>query len=119
MKNSNKTVFYGLAILAGSVVTAVLSTPAPVSAQAPGATVCLNVTEIQTTQATDMRTIIYRMRNGDVWRNDLAYPCPDLVNFSAGGYSQTLHTDWLCANKHTITTQTGSVCRLGRFTLVN
>ena len=119
MKNSNTTAFYGLSILAGSVVAAVLFTSAPVSAQAPGANVCLNVTEIQTTQATDMRTIVYRMRNGDVWRNDLAFPCPELVNFSAGGYSQTLHTGWLCANKHTITTQTGAVCRLGRFTQVN
>lgn len=119
MKNTNKTAFYGLSILAGSVVAAMLSTSAPVSAQAPGASVCLNVTEILTTQPTDMRTIVYRMRNGDVWRNDLAYACPDLVNFSAGGYTQKLHTGWLCANHATITTQTGSVCRLGRFTRVN
>lgn len=118
MKNM-RNAFYGMAILAGSVVAVALSTSVPVSAQAQGENVCLNVTEIQTTQATDMRTIVYRMRNGDVWRNDLAFPCPDLVNFSAGGYSQTLHTDWVCANKHTITTQTGSVCRLGRFTRVN
>ena len=118
MKNTKKA-SYGLAILAGSAFAVALSTSVPVSAQAPGANVCLNVTEIQTTQATDMRTIVYRMRNGDVWRNDLAFACPDLLNFSAGGYSQTLHTDWVCANKHTITTQTGSVCRLGRFTRVN
>ena len=118
MKNTSKA-FYGLAILAGSVFAVALSTSVPVSAQAPGENVCLNVTEIYTTQATDMRTIVYRMRNGDVWRNDLAFACPDLLNFSAGGYSQTLHTDWVCANKHTITTQTGSVCRLGRFTRVN
>jgi hypothetical protein len=118
MKNT-KRAFYGLAVLAGSALSVALSTSVPVNAQAPGATVCLNVTEILTTQPTDMRTIVYRMRNGDVWRNDLAYACPDLVNFSAGGYSQTSHTDWICANHHTITTQTGSVCRLGRFTRVN
>ncbi len=114
-----KTAFYGLAILAGSALVLALSTSAPVNAQVPGPNVCLNVTEILTTQPTDMRTIVYRMRNGDVWRNDLAFACPDLVNFSSGGYTQKLHTDWLCANKHTITTQTGSVCRLGRFTRVN
>jgi len=118
MKNV-RGVFYGLAMLAGSVLVLACSTPGPVSAQAPGPAVCLNVTEILTTHPTDMRTIIYRMRNGDVWRNDLAYPCPDLVNFSAGGYTQVTHTDWICANQHTITTQTGSVCRLGRFTRVN
>ena len=118
MKSTSKA-FYGLTILAGLVFAVALSASVPVSAQAPGENVCLNVTEIQTTQATDMRTIVYRMRNGDVWRNDLAFACPDLLNFSAGGYSQTLHTGWVCANKHTITTQTGSVCRLGRFTRVN
>jgi hypothetical protein len=118
MKNA-KRAFYGLAVLAGSALVIALSTPAPVNAQASDGNVCLNVTEIQTTRATDMRTIIYRMRNGDVWRNDLAYPCPDLVNFSGGGYTQRSHTDWICGNHQTITTQTGSVCRLGRFTRVN
>jgi hypothetical protein len=116
MKNAKKA-FYGLALVAGSALTVALSSvPVPVSAQAP---VCLNVTEILTTQPTDMRTILYRMRNGDVWRNDLAYPCPDLVNFSGGGYVQKSHTDWICGNTQMITTQTGSVCRLGRFTRIN
>jgi len=117
MKNA-KGAFYGLATLAGAALVVVLSSaPVPVSAQAP---VCLHVTEIVTTQPTDMRTIIYRMRNGDVWRNDLAYACPDLVNFSAGGYTQVSTIGgWICGNHQTITTQTGSVCRLGRFTRVN
>jgi len=118
MKNARHA-FYGFALLAGSAMVIALSMPSTVNAQAPGPNVCLNVTEILTTQPTDARTIIYRMRNGDVWRNDLAYPCPDLVFFSGGGYVQKSHTDWICANSQTITTQTGSVCRLGRFTRVN
>lgn len=118
MKNA-KGAFLGLAALSGSALVLALSAPAPVSAQGTGPNVCLNVTEILTTQPTDARTIIYRMRNGDVWRNDLAYPCPDLVFFSGGGYVQKSHTDWICGNHQTITTQTGSVCRLGRFTRVS
>ncbi len=117
MKNARHA-FYGFALLAGSAMMIALSTPSSVNAQAPGPNVCLNVTEILTTRPTDARTIIYRMRNGDVWRNDLAYPCPDLI-MSGGGYVQKSHTDWICANSQTITTPVGSVCRLGRFTRVN
>jgi len=118
MKHSTKA-FYGLAVLAGSALVVALSSTLPVQAQAPGRNTCLNVTEIQNTKPTDPRTIIYTMRNGDVWRNDLATPCPELVSQSAGTYSQTLHTDWLCANSQLITTQTGRVCRLGLFTRLN
>ena len=90
MKNA-KGAFYGLALLAGAAFTITLSMPAPVSAQGPGPGACLIMTEIRTTDVTDARTIIYRMWNGDVWRNDLAFPCYDLVNFSHGRYAQKLH----------------------------
>ena len=118
MKNA-KRAYYGFAIMAGSALVLALSTSAPVNAQAPGAGACLIITEIRTTQATDMRTIVYRMWNGDVWRNDLASACPDLVNFSAGGYAQKVPGPYLCPNSQMITTQTGAVCRLGRFTQIN
>jgi hypothetical protein len=114
-----KKVFYGLAVLAGSALTIALSASVPVSAQAQSPNACLIITEIRNTQVTDMRTIVYRMWNGDVWRNDLAYPCPDLVQHSAGGYVQKVHTGYLCSNSQMIFTQTGSACRLGRFTRVN
>jgi len=112
-------VYYGLALLCGSALVIALSTAVPVQAQAPGRNVCLNVTEIKITQPKDIRTIVYTMRNGDVWRNDLATPCPDLIYRSAGAYTQKTHTDWICANSQQITTQTGQVCRLGEFTRVN
>ena len=118
MKHSTKA-FYGLAALTGAALVVAMSSTLPVQAQAPGRNTCLNVTEIQNTRPTDVRTIIYTMRNGDVWRNDLSFPCPDLIHYSAGGYSQVLHTDWLCANTQLITTQSGKVCRLGLFTRLN
>jgi len=111
--------FYGLAALAGAAfVVALSAAPAPVVAQQRGNTFCLILTEIRTTEVTDARTIIYRMWNGDVWRNDLAYACHDLVH-SGKSYSQKLHTGYLCSNSQLIVAQTGHVCRLGRFTQLN
>jgi len=104
--------------LAASALT--LSASVPVQAQNAGErNVCLNVTEIKSTQAVDRQTIMFRMRDGKVWRNDLATPCPDLVAHSAGGYTQRAHTDWICANTQQIKAQSGMVCRLGEFTRVN
>jgi len=118
MKNA-KRAFYGLALLAGSSLVLALSTSAPVNAQGGGAGVCLIMTEIRTTEPTDARTIIYRMWNGDVWRNDLAFACYDLINFSQGRYTQKVHGPWLCPNSQIITGFSGASCRLGRFTRVN
>ena len=117
MKNSLK-VLVSSALLASSALA--LSAALPVQAQSTQGNVCLNVTEILTSKAVDNRTIEYRMKDGKVWRNTLAAPCPDLVSHAAGGYSQVLHTDYLCANTQQITVQeTGMVCRLGEFTRVN
>jgi len=109
---------FGSAIIAAS--TLVLSAAMPVQAQnAPGGNVCLNVTEIKSTQAIDKRTILYRMRDGKVWRNTLVADCPTLVGFSNGAFVQVAHTDFICANSQHIKTTSGNVCRLGAFTREN
>jgi len=118
MKKSLKILF-GSALLASSALALSAATQVQAQAQAQGGNFCLNVTEIRSSQAVDNRTIIYRMKDGKVWRNTLAAPCPELVSFSAGAYSQELHTDYLCANTQTITVKSGMVCRLGEFTRVN
>jgi hypothetical protein len=110
-------ILFGSALLASSALA--LSAATQVQAQAQGGNVCLNVTEILTSQAVDNKTIVYRMKDGKVWRNTLAAPCPELVSFSAGAYSQVLHTGYLCANTQQITVKSGMVCRLGEFTRVN
>ena len=113
----------GLSILGSALIavsTLAFSSAMPVQSQnAQGDKVCLNVTEIQNTQPVDKRTILYRMRDGKVWRNTLVADCPTLVGFSAGGFSQVVHTDFICANSQMIKTQSGNVCRLGAFTRVN
>ena len=113
-------IIYGLAVLAGALTAAAASMSQPVQSRTEGANVCLNVIYLQNTKPTDVRTIMYTMKNGEVWRNDLATPCPDLIYHSAGGYSQKSAVGgWICANTQQITTQSGMVCRLGPFTRVN
>ena len=117
MKKSLKILFSS-ALLASSALA--LSAALPVQAQSTqGGNTCLVVTEILTSQAVNNQTIVYRMKDGKVWRNTLAAPCPELVSFSAGAYSQVLHTGYLCANTQQITVKSGMVCRLGEFTRVN
>ena len=115
---------YLKALLGSGVVAAsalALSATLPVQAQSVRAgNMCLNLTYVRNSQAVDSRTIIYRMKNGEVWRNTLPTPCPDLVSTGVGGYSQKSHDNWICANSQQITVQTtGTVCRLGEFTRVN
>ena len=111
--------FFGSAFMLAS--TLALSSAAPVQAQSstPADKVCLNTTEILATQAVDRRTILYRMRDGRVWRNTLPVDCPTLVGFGNGSFTQTAHTDFICANSQHIKTEGGNVCRLGSFTRVN
>jgi hypothetical protein len=110
--------FFGSALIVAS--TLALSSAVPVQAQSTAADkVCLNTTEILNTQAVDRRTILYRMRDGKVWRNTLAADCPTLVGFGSGAFTQVAHTDFICANSQHIKTQSGNVCRLGSFTRVN
>ena len=108
----------GPVILAASAV--VLSAAVPVKAQdGPSNDVCFSATEIDHTQAIDRRTILFKMKDGSVWRNTQITPCPDLVAFSAGGFVSVVHAEFICSNRHRIVTQSGNVCRLGAFTRVN
>src|SRR5215470_190437 len=105
--------FYGLAVLAGALTAAASSMSAPAPTRTDGDNVCLNVLYVKNTKPTDIRTIMYTMTNGEIWRNDLATPCPDLIFHSGGGYSQVSPVGgWICANSQRITTQSGMVCRL-------
>jgi hypothetical protein len=118
MRTYAKILLGSVAAVAGALAVTDTAT-SPVQAQTQSGNFCLNVSDIRNTQAVDNRTIVYRMKNGDVWRNTLAAPCPDLVTHAAGAYSQTVHTDEICANTHRITVATGMVCRLGTFARAN
>ena len=91
-----------LAIAAGSF-SAVAAAP-----------VCLNSYYIDRTTVVDAKTILFRMKNGTVWRNTLRTSCSGLL---FNGFSYTLQTLDICDNLQTIEVlRTGEVCVLGKFT---
>ena len=111
---------FAFASLAASAFA--LSAAAPVQAQARNDSsdnVCFSVTQIVSTSAPDRRTIVFRLKDGTVWRNTLITDCPSLVAYSAGGFYSVTQAEYICSNQHRITTQSGNVCRLGAFTRVN
>jgi hypothetical protein len=87
----------------------------PAAAASP---VCIDNSRVANTHATDdERAILFTMKNGDVWRNDLKGRCAGL-RFE--GFIWTLHgSDRICDNQQSLQTiQSHSICLLGRFTPV-
>jgi len=94
-------------------VTAFAETPAPA-----GNHVCISGTDIESTSVPDDNTIIYHLRNGQVWKNTLKATCPQLKFEHA--FTEVIRADQVCANAQMIRVhETGSICALGDFTLVS
>jgi hypothetical protein len=103
------TPFAVTALLLGSFAPAIAQAPAP-----PPANVCLNVQDIQRTEAVDDRTILFHMRGGKVWRNTLRTACPML---KVSPFTQKVTGDLVCSNAQFIhVNMTGNDCALGEFT---
>jgi len=102
-------------VLAGTLAsTAVWATTE--QAKPDGAHVCLRARDIEHTNSKDGKTLMFRMRDGKVWRNTLRAPCNDL---KFGGYTEVVRGDTICANQQLIQTHiSGATCRLGDFSLV-
>lgn len=94
-----------------------LSGAVPLQAAAPDpAKVCLNTRDIERTDAVSDRSILFYMRDGKIWRNDLRAACPML---RVSSYTEKLTSDLVCANQQFIhVTLTGDDCALGDFTEV-
>lgn len=114
----------GLLLAAATLILAssaafVLGSAAAVDSKtsATSASVCLNVRDIQRTEAKDDRTIDFYMRDGRVWRNTLRQLCPML---RTSPFSQVLKSgDLVCGNQQFIhVLQTGDMCALGDFMLL-
>lgn len=104
------------AVLSAMVLLAA-SEPQYTEAAAPnGANVCLNSHDVDHTQIISDRAILFHMRDGAIWRNDLRTACPML---SVSPYSEKLITDLICANRQFIhVALTGDDCALGNFSQV-
>jgi hypothetical protein len=69
---------------------------------------------IDHTHAVDANTVLFYMKNGDVWKNTLKGPCPGLLYH---GFSFVSRYTEVCANATAIQViVTGEVCQLGDFT---
>jgi hypothetical protein len=103
-------------ILSAALALVFASSVTPVTVYAAAANlpkVCLNVTQIQSTEVPDDRTIIFHMRDGKIWRSALKAVCP-MLKISA--YSQILNGDLVCSNQQFIhVLMTGNDCVLGDF----
>jgi hypothetical protein len=77
--------------------------------------VCLHIRDVDHTEPVGDKVLLFHMRNGQVWRNQLKSPCQGLGSF---GYSERLFNDEVCANQQIIhVLRLGTSCVLGDFTL--
>jgi hypothetical protein len=91
-----------LALTAGAV--------APAAAEAP---VCLRTYWIDRTTVVNPKTILFRMKDGKVWRSDLRTPCPSLKFY---GFTYQTSFEEICGGSQSIRVlTTDEVCTLGRF----
>ncbi len=95
-------------------VSVMAASPGP--AAAAGGDVCIDGTQIDGTTVLDNRTVLYRMRDGRVWRNTLKRECPSL-KFEQG-FAEVVRGNEICSNRQAITVlRTGTPCQLGAFSL--
>jgi hypothetical protein len=74
--------------------------------------VCLRALDIDHTKAPNDRTILFYMKDGNVWSTTLRAECPDL-RFNGFEYGPTPPDD-ICANMQTIRVlKSGAVCEIG------
>ena len=74
--------------------------------------VCLRSLDIDHTKAPNDRTILFYMKDGNVWSTTLRSDCPEL-RFNGFEYGAT-PPDSICANMQTIRVlKSGAICEIG------
>ena len=95
-------------------LAALIALGASMVTPAAAGSVCLYTYYIQDSHVVDARTILFKMKDGTVWRNDLRTSCSGLLFH---GFTYTLHDMQLCDYGQSIRVlTTGEVCTLGNFT---
>jgi hypothetical protein len=99
-----------------SKIAMALALSASVATPAMAAPVCLTTYLIDSTKIVDAKTILFKMKNGTVWRNNLRSPC---IGLRFNGFQYVLHTLDICDAAVSIRVlRTNEVCMLGTFTKV-
>ena len=84
---------------------------------AASAAVCLRNKDIESTTSTDGKSLIVKMHDGKVWKNQLQGACPDL---RFNGFAWVIRgPEGVCENTQSLQVlQSGQICVLGKFTPV-
>jgi hypothetical protein len=112
-----------LAVLCAAALGGCAALHAPGSVEnAAARPVCLASYQIDNTTIPNDSTILFKMRDGSVWKNTLVSPCYGLRLDSRGFTYEATDpgSDTICSNLVTIRTNTNrNVCLLGAFTQVS
>jgi hypothetical protein len=112
-----------LALLSAASLGGCAALKAPGSVEnAAARPVCLASYQIDNTTIPDDSTILFKMRDGSVWKNTLVSPCYGLRLDTRGFTYEATDpgSDTICSNLVTIRTNTDrNVCLLGAFTQVS
>ncbi|MEI9995270.1 MAG: hypothetical protein WDM91_11800 [Rhizomicrobium sp.] len=97
-----------------AALAAAIAACASQAAEPDGNKICLEASAVSGTTVLDDRTILFRMRDGRVWKNTLRRECPQLKFW--GGFDEVIRGDEICANQQIIRVlQTKLPCQLGAF----
>jgi hypothetical protein len=102
------------------MAVAALATMAAMSAPAEAAgNICISTRNIEsTTPQQDGAAILFKMRDGSVWRNDLLGRCPDL-KFDGFVWAVRNPGETVCEREQTLRVlRSGEICTLGKFTQI-
>jgi hypothetical protein len=81
------------------------------------ATICISTRDIVDSQPQDDgKAILFKMRDGSTWRNDLQGACPDL---KFDGFAWTIRDpdEQVCEHQQSLRVlRSGQICVLGKFT---
>jgi len=104
-------------LIATAIAAGLTSSAQAQDTAASKGSICLRTLDISSTTTPNDKTILFHMRGGKVWRNDLRGTCSGL-SFNGFAYDVT-PADQICGNLQIIRVlRTHAVCSLGPFTEV-
>ena len=104
--------------IAGAAFALLTATAATAQNAGPGTTtgggkICLWTYQVDHTHYVNPTTMLFYMKDGKVWQNNLKTPCPSL---SLHGFTYVSRSDQICGPEIGINViQTGESCTLGNF----
>jgi hypothetical protein len=106
--------------ISGMIVSAVILAPSMFAAvPAAGSKTCIALTQIDSTNALDDQTIIFKMKGGKQYKNTLPYKCSGLKFENAFSYrtslSQLCNVDIITVLRSGSRLDSGPSCGLGTF----